>query len=125
MTDQGQLIFIYNADSSPFHQALDFFSKLVAPQLYPCNLHKLTHDGLNMKKEWQEFVKTLPYASKFYHRDMFKKKCPVTTAAFPATLVERNGHQTVLITAEEITGLLSLDELKKLILVKLSGVVNE
>lgn len=115
MNNQKILVFIFNADSNPFKQAFDFFKRKAYPQTYECNLTKLTHDGLNMKKEWQSFVQALPVKTKFYHRDMFKKKYSDYKTEFPIIFLAENNKFEKLISTEEINGLSSMQELMDLI----------
>ena len=120
MANIKKLIFVYNLNSSPFSQAIDFFKKKVSPQTFSCNLYKVTHDDFLMKKEWEEFTKELPIQVKFYHRDMFKKKYPEFDAKFPVVLKEIDGQFNVFISTDEISGTLSLKELMKIVSEKLS-----
>jgi len=121
MNDKKILVFIFNADSSPFKQAFDFFKRLGYPQTYQCNLTKLTHDGLNMKKEWQSFVQTLPIKTKFYHRDMFKKKYSDYKTEFPVALLIENDKFKNFITAGEMGSFGSMQELMDAVTKKINA----
>ena len=65
MDNNKKILFVYNAKSNPFKQTFDFFKRIAYPQTYQCNLTKLTHDGLNMKQEFQSFVQNLPLKAQF------------------------------------------------------------
>ncbi len=109
--NKTQLVFIYNAKSSPINQAIDFFHKMASSATYPCNLNKLTHDGLNKKPEWQNFVKTISKTTRFLYKDEFQKKYPDYHAEYPTALIGDGNTFTTFISAEEMNSFTTLGEL--------------
>ena len=89
MENSKKIVFVYNANSNPFKQAFDFFKRTAYPQTYQCNLTKLTHDGLNMKQQFQSFLQNSPFKAQFYHRDMFNKKYPDYKTELPVVLLQK------------------------------------
>ena len=109
--DKVSLIFVYNADSSPINQALDFFYRLFSPETYSCNLSKLTQDKLNVKSEWKLFLDKSKIKAKYYHRDMFAKKYPEIKSDYPIIFRQDNSSFKELISPAEINSYFSLKEL--------------
>lgn len=120
MKEKMKLIFVYNANSSPINQAIDFFYKIASPATYQCNLRKLTYDSFNEKQEWSDFIKSLSIESKFYHKDMFQKRFPSYSTNHPVVLLQINDNLQTFISSELLNGLTSLAELKKIVLEKVS-----
>ena len=116
---ENKILFVYNAKSSPFHQAFDFFKRTAYPQTYQCNLTKLTHDGLNMKQQFQSFVQNLPLKAQFYHHDMFKKKYPDYKTDLPVVLLQEDKVFKELISTQELNAFSTSDELMQTVLERL------
>lgn len=118
--DNPCIIFVYNAYSSFFSMILDAVHKTVAPKTYQCNLCGLTYGSVSMKKEWKEFINTLPCSVHFLHRDEFTKQYPAfASLSFPAAFSIKDKNVQELISAEEINRQKSLEELKRLVKEKL------
>jgi hypothetical protein len=117
----GALIFVYNADSSPLAQAFDFLHKAISPATYACNLCKVTYGTFAIKREWREFLKSLPCRTVFYHRDKFRRCYPrLADAALPAIFTDcEDGGLELLANAQELNAQPSLEALEKVILAKL------
>lgn len=119
-----KLIFVYNADSSLFNQVGDFFHKIVSPKTYQCNLCGLTYSGVSMKSDWKDFIKSLSIKSEFLHKDEFSKTYPeFTDSQFPTVFIKTNKSITSFITASEINQQQTLEELRNLVLTKISALL--
>jgi hypothetical protein len=105
-----RLIFVYNADSGLFNAAFDALHKVVSPRTYACDLCRLTYGPTRMKKEWKRTLEELPLETAFYHRDEFRARYD-RDDALPAVFVERDRLE-VLLSAEELGRLSSLEELR-------------
>jgi hypothetical protein len=69
-----------------------------------------------MKKEWKEYVQTLPFQTQFLHRDEFRKEFPtMNQVLLPAVLLREKGVVSLLLSAEELNAQSSLPELMKLV----------
>ena len=119
--EQGELIIVYNADSSLFAQVTDYLHKTISPHNYQCNLCTLTHNQLGMKQEWKRFLQSLPYSLTFLHRDEFKSLYPdYANEPLPAIFKKLDTLQ-LLIDAENLNSVHSLSMLKQLLQSKLSS----
>lgn len=110
-----KIVFVYNANAGLFSALTDSAHKLLSPKTYSCNLCKLTYGLKNMKQEWADFIKTLPYPLEFLHRDELHKQHPeLKDVELPAVFME----EAVLnewVPASEINKVESLPALKELI----------
>jgi len=102
-----RLIFVYNADAGLAQGILDSVHKLVSPATYRCSLCAVTHGALRMDPKWRAWLKQLPVPPAFYHRD----DSPFTGIELPVVLIQREGAAEVLIPAERLNTLRSVDAL--------------
>lgn len=110
---QEKLIFVYNADSSMFAQASDFARKILAPETYSCDLCKLTYGNVAMKREWRNFLETLPFEKVFLHKDEIRGEYEVLRhhdAPLIAVLSSDGGCE-VIVSAKEMKGFADLETL--------------
>lgn len=100
---KAELVFVYNADSTPFAVASDFVKKIVAPSTQECNLCRITYGALSQSEEWSSFLATLPQEKVFLHRDEFRSRYPdKKDLALPAIFERRNSALTELVVAEKV-----------------------
>lgn len=66
---EGELLFVYAADSGPFNTLADIGHKIFSPQTYPCRLCALTHGYFTERRQWRAFVESLGRPVHFLHRD--------------------------------------------------------
>lgn len=116
--DITTLLFVYNADSGMFNALTDSVHKIISPGTYQCNLCKITYGSLSMKKEWKQFVQSLPVEVVFLHRDEFFAVYPETDqVSFPAVygVGEDGSRARLLVDSREINKAQTLDDLKQLV----------
>ena len=120
---KSELMFVYNASRSPVAQALDFLHKTFSPQTYACNLCRVTYGVFTARKEWTEFIKGLPYPSVFLHRDEFERLHPTLAGVMlPAVFTSKpSGVPSLLVGAEAINQVDTVEEMKALLRFKLGG----
>src|ERR1043166_3908005 len=114
MATREEILFVYNVDLTLFALVSDFVHRLTSPETYPCRLCDLTYDRFTTKREWKQFVESLPVGAHVQLRDRFHKKFP-DHAAVPLPAVFRrhaDGTLSTLISAAEINGTARLDDLK-------------
>ncbi len=105
-----KLLFVYNADSGLLNFVLDAAHKLFSPSTYPCSLCALTYTPTGLPR-WRRFVKTLPGAVEFLHKDEFSEQYGAGDARLPAAYVWDGQALQLWITAEEMNEFQSLNEL--------------
>ena len=115
MSDSTEkLIFVYNADSGLANALLDSGHKLLSPGTYACNLCALTHGIIGEKKAWRQFRESMSVPMVFLHRNEFEKRFG-QKMTYPVVLRQAGDGITPIITTEALQGVLSLDELMKMI----------
>jgi hypothetical protein len=114
-----ELLFVYNADSGIMNSLRDYAHKTVSPETYQCNLCALTFGSVGMKSDWAVYIESLGVPVEFLHRDELKKRHGMSDVFLPAVLVKEGSQIRVLIPAEEINPLWTLDELKGLVSIRL------
>ncbi len=114
-----KLIFVYNSTLNPASLAADFIHGIFPQQDPKCSLCNLTYSLVFQKREWKDFVETLPCTTSFMLRDMFVMKYGKEyKGIFPAVFIQQNLSSPkieCIITAEQINAVKSLDELKVLV----------
>lgn len=115
------LIFVYNANSGLFNVLTDAAHKIFSPETYTCNLCALTHTNLGMRREWKRFIESLDHEVEFLHSDELKERYGIEAMALPAVFWKEDGEVKVWVEAGEINSCRTMDELKGLILKRLSG----
>jgi hypothetical protein len=122
-TAKGELLFVYNADSSFFSQVSDLIKKVAAPKSYPCNLCKVTYGVLGIRKDWKLFIGSLPYRLTFYHRDEFRRSFPEhRVLPLPAVLLRnrRDAKTSVILDSKQINRVSDVKSLKKALAAKIA-----
>ena len=114
--NKKELIFVYNVKASLFAVAIDSVHKIISPDTYPCALCRITYGTVSMKKEWKNFVETIPYKVNFLHKDEFRKEYPrLKEVNLPAVFVKEVDTIKQLVGADEINKQTSIEDLKNLI----------
>ncbi|OKL40350.1 hypothetical protein [Pontibacter flavimaris] len=106
----AKLFFVYNAESGFFNKLTDFAHKAISPKTYSCSLCALTYGRFEMFPEWAAYLKTLPCELSFIYKNewTFGDVCN----KFPVVALQQEGKVAVLLTAEELDSMRSLEELK-------------
>jgi len=115
-----KIIFVYNADTALAAVIADFVTKLITPKSYACNLCMVTYGAFTMKPEWKKFLRELPLTVNFLHRNEFRERYHKDTP-LPAAFSLVEGKPVLLISAEEMNRLSSVEELKTLVLARTDG----
>ena len=106
-----RLLIVYNAEAGLIAGAKDSLHKLLRPDTYPCSLCALTHGTLRMDPRWKRFLGRMPMNVRVYHRADFRKRYPELDLPLPAVLKEHGRETELLIGADELAEMRSLDAL--------------
>lgn len=107
-----KIILVYNANGGIYPGITDFIYKEVFPKSYPCNLCYQTFGTFRMKKEWRNFLDSLPYTKEELHKDDFKRNYKPNIVALPAILIYDGVSTQLLMSANEINSCSTLQQLK-------------
>lgn len=116
-----QLVFVYNADSGLFNTLTDIAHKIISPSTYSCNLCSLTHSYFAVKKDWTEFLSGIDAELEFLHKDELAEKYGLTKLSLPVILLNKNNQLEEWISTAEINECSQIEDLKTLIISKLSA----
>ena len=115
-----KLIFVYNADSGLFNSLTDFAHKIISPSTYDCQLCAITYGNFTIKKEWKTFIESLDLETAFYYKDEFAKAFRTAPSLNPpAVYIQEDNSIELFISSAEINALGTLDELQRMITVRL------
>lgn len=106
-----RLIFIYNADGGAVQGLLDTVHKTLSPSTYSCSLCAITYGALRMDPRWRAWLRALPVATLFLHKDEVARALPYFDGALPVVLGERAGAREVVLSADRLAGLADVDAL--------------
>jgi hypothetical protein len=106
-----RLLIVYNAEAGIAAGVKDSIHKLLRPETYPCSLCALTHGTLRMDRSWKRFIERMPIDVRVYHRPDFRACYPDLDLPLPAVLTEQGHTPRVLLGAEELRTIGSVDAL--------------
>jgi hypothetical protein len=107
----GTLLFIYAADSGLFNTVADIAHKILAPHSYPCQLCSLTHGYFQVRKQWQQFIATLPVPCLFLHRDELAGLPDIDADQLPAVYGRRQGRWQLCLGPAALSSCSNVDQL--------------
>jgi hypothetical protein len=107
---EQKLLFVYNAETGFFNKLTDMAHKIISPKTYPCSLCALTYGNFTMFPEWAAYIQTLPYQPEFIYKNEWRHGNVYNK--FPVVALQSGDKVNVLLTAEELDNIKSLEELK-------------
>lgn len=106
------LMIVYNADEGVGAALFDAVHKLVRPDTYPCNLCAITYGAVSMKGAWRDWLKSLPFATEFHHRQDFARAYPAMSRLPLPAILRRDGNElTLLLGADDMRADMGVDAL--------------
>lgn len=118
---KAALVLVYNADSGLFNAVADAAHKIFSPRTYQCHLCALTHSALGMRRGWRQFFEGLGVPLEFLHADELRARYGVEGVPLPAIFRRRGAGLEVFVGAGEVNACRTGDELKQLIVTRLSS----
>jgi hypothetical protein len=107
-----KLVFVYNGDSGLVNGLMHYLHKRLSPETYPCQLCGLIHDGLSLKREWLDFVRSLGIETEYQHRDEYVRRYGKSEQAWPAVLLHEGDRCVATVIAS--TDFAQIDSLSRL-----------
>ena len=106
------LLFVYNADEGLLAAIGDAVHKVVSPDTYACSLCGVSYGALRMRPEWRTYLKSLPFETRFFHRQDFRRAYPaLAELALPAILLDQDWGPRVLVEAGTLDRIEHVDQL--------------
>lgn len=119
-----KLIFVYNADSGLFNLLADAAHRVVRPSTYPCKLCAVTYTFTGMRSEWRDFIQLLGFPVEFLHRDELAEIYGIVDVPLPAVFVNGEDRTRLWISAADINGCRSLEDLKLLVSERIQAITR-
>jgi hypothetical protein len=114
--EKEKLVFVYNADGGLLNSVMDSAHKLFAPSTYQCALCAVTHGMVSMRGEWKDYMRSLPFETRFYHRDGFRTDWPGIADPLPAIFFQATAYDMKLLVARsELESVSSVAQLTALL----------
>jgi hypothetical protein len=110
-----RLIFVYNATLSLDSLAKEFAAEVLKRRPAECQLCSITYSLAFKKRAWKAYLGQLPLETKFYLKDQFLRKYQHTGEGFPAAFLEKEGNLRLLISADVMNALESVEQLTDLL----------
>lgn len=107
------IVLVYNAWGGLYPGLIDFFHKELFPKSYPCNLCYQTFGTFSMKEAWRQYLGSLPYQITELHKDNFKRQYTPENLPLPCVLATDSEKTWLLLSAEEINSIQSMESLKQ------------
>jgi hypothetical protein len=111
LMQKSKLIFVYNAEAGLMNGMMDSLHKTISPRTYECALCAITHGFFTMDKAWRAYLKSLPVAAEFFHREDFADTYPAAHFALPAILLDRGGDLSELVSSQQMKTLADVNAL--------------
>ena len=105
------LVFVYNAKNDFVSKTLDFAHKIISPNTYQCDLCSLTYGKFGIKKEWENYLKSIKYPHQFMYVNEFKKSFPQVEQSLPAIFWQQNKELKVIFSTNDFTQIQSVNQL--------------
>ena len=107
-----EIILVHNAWGGIYPGIADFVHKEFFPASYPCNLCYQTFGTFRMKKEWKQFLDSLPLKKTELHKDGYQQNYKPENLSLPVILVSNGKEVQILLSAKAINRTHTLEELK-------------
>ena len=112
----GQLlIFVYNCDRGNLSAIKDYSQKLSAEKAPECTLLSLITSPVGVKKGWKRYIQELRIPARFLYHDEYEEEFGALLAPLPAVFLHIQKTRMLLISADELGRIRTLEELIALV----------
>jgi hypothetical protein len=115
------LIFVFNFERGNLSAIKDYSQKLTPDKTPVCNLFDLISSPVGIKKSWKRFIQELGIPARFLHHDEYEEEFGALLTPLPAVFMHEQKTRILFISADELCGVASLDELMALVNQKLGA----
>ena len=113
------LVFVYNFDRGNLSALKDYSQKRSDDKAPECNLFTLISSPVGIKKGWKRYIQQLRLPVRFLHHDEYEEEFGELRATLPAVFLHDQKTRSVIISAEELGGVKTMDDLITLVNLKL------
>ena len=111
------LIFVFKCDRGNLSAIKDYSQTLSADKPPECNLLALISSPVGIKKGWKRYIQELKIPARFLYHDEYEEEFGALLTPLPAVFLHYQKTRILFISADELSGVSSVDDL--------IGLVNE
>jgi hypothetical protein len=115
------LIFVFNCDRGNLSAIKDYSQKLSADKPPECNLLTLITSPVGIKKGWKRYIQELKIPARFLYHDEYEEEFGALLTPLPAVFLHYQKTRFLFISADELSRVLSVDDLIGLVNQKLGA----
>ena len=115
------LIFVYHCDRGNLSAIRDYSQKLTDNKAPDCHLLALISSPVGMKKGWKRYIQELRIPARFLFRDEYEEEFGGLFTPLPAVFLHEGKTKSLVISARELGGVQSVEDLIALVNGKLWG----
>ena len=109
------LIFVFNCDRGNLSAIKDYSQKLTLDKAPECNLFDLISSPVGIKKGWKRYIQELKVPARFLHHDEYEEEFGELLTPLPAVFLHSQKTKSLVISADELGRVQSLDDLIELV----------
>lgn len=121
MRQDRLLIFVFNCERGNLSAIKDYSQKRTDDKVPECVLLNLISSPVGIKKSWKRFIQALRIPSRFLYRDEYEEEFGALLMPLPAVFLHSNKTKSLFISAGELGGIRSVDDLITLVNQKLGA----
>src|SRR5512137_1406839 len=115
------LIFVFKCDRGNLSALKDYSQTLSADKPPECNLLALISSPVGIKKGWKRYIQELKIPARFLYRDEYEEEFGALLTPLPAVFLHEQKTRTLLISADELGRVMTMEDLIALVNRKLGG----
>ena len=113
------LIFVFKCDRGNLSAIKDYSQTLSADKPPECNLLALISSPVGIKKGWKRYIQELKIPARFLYHDEYEEEFGALLTPLPAVFLHYQKTRILFISADELSRVLSVDDLIVLVNQKL------
>ncbi len=115
------LIFVFQCDRGNLSAIKDYSQTLATEKAPECGLLAHISSPVGIKKSWKRYIQELKIPARFLYRDEYEEEFGELLTPLPAVFLHDQKTRSLLISADELGRVKSLDELIVLVSQKTGG----
>jgi len=115
------LFFVFKCDRGNLSAIKDYSQTLSVDKPPECNLLALISSPVGIKKGWKRYVQELKIQARFLYHDEYEEEFGALLTPLPAVFLHYQKTRILFISADELSRVMSVDDLIGLVNQKLGG----
>jgi hypothetical protein len=109
------LIFVFKCDRGNLSAIKDYSQTLSADKAPECNLLALISTPVGIKKGWKRYIQELGIPARFLYHDEYEEEFGALLTPLPAVFLHIEKTRILFISADELSGVRTTDDLIALV----------